>query len=330
MSLTNRNQWDTFLTSHPDVHLLQTSDWGEFKEKFGWSPYYILSKGSGAQILFKRLPFGYSIAYIPKGPIGHNWGEVLNETISLCQKKRAIILFVEPDAWEEDLKNGYLEHGFNPSQINIQPRRTLTLSLLGNESDWLAKMKQKTRYNIRLAQKSEITIEQSSDVNLFNKLMNVTGNRDNFGVHSSDYYQLVFNQFSRGERCCLLIASYQKTPLAGLMVFRQGYRAWYFYGASNNLERQRMPAYLLQWEAMRWSAAKGCTEYDLWGVPDETEDVLESKFTTRSDGLWGVYRFKRGFGGILKRTAGVFEKDLNPPMKKIFFTALKLRKGSIA
>lgn len=330
MSLANRNQWDTFLTSHPDVHLLQTSDWGELKAKFGWTPYYILSKESGAQILFKRLPFGYSIAYIPKGPVGHKWEEVLNETISLCHKKRTIILFVEPDVWEEDFDSGYLKNGFYPSQINIQPRSTLTLSLLGNESDWLAKMKQKTRYNIRLAQKSEIIVEQSSDINLFIQLMNVTGDRDNFDVHRSDYYQTVFNQFSSSERCCLLIAKYQHTPLAGLMVFRQGNRAWYFYGASNNLERQRMPAYLLQWEAMRWSAAKGCTEYDLWGVPDETEELLEAKFTSRSDGLWGIYRFKRGFGGVLKRTAGVFEKDLNPQLKKIINIALKLRKGSIA
>ena len=64
-----------------------------------------------------------------------------------------------------------------------------------------------------------------------------------------------------------------------------------------------MPTYLLQWEAMKWAKARGCKEYDLWGVPDEDEATLEANFETRHEGLWGVYRFKRGFGGELKRAA---------------------------
>ena len=93
--------------------------------------------------------------------------------------------------------------------------------------------------------------------------------------------------------CDLLVAEYDGRLLAGLMVFARGSRAWYFYGASNDEERNRMPAYLLQWEAMRWAKSRGCSEYDLWGVPDAEEDALEEGFSTRSDGLWGVYRFKR-------------------------------------
>ncbi|MBE0696469.1 MAG: peptidoglycan bridge formation glycyltransferase FemA/FemB family protein, partial [Anaerolineaceae bacterium] len=68
-----------------------------------------------------------------------------------------------------------------------------------------------------------------------------------------------------------------------------------------------MPAYLLQWQAMRWAKAHGCSEYDLWGVPDEDEETLEAGFEKRADGLWGVYRFKRGFGGTLVRTAGAWD-----------------------
>lgn len=69
-----------------------------------------------------------------------------------------------------------------------------------------------------------------------------------------------------------------------------------------------MPAYALQWEAMRWARGRGCTEYDLWGVPDRSEAELEAAFSERSDGLWGVYRFKRGFGGELKRTVGAADR----------------------
>jgi peptidoglycan pentaglycine glycine transferase (the first glycine) len=98
------------------------------------------------------------------------------------------------------------------------------------------------------------------------------------------------------------------------MVFSHGKRAWYLYGASNDEERNRMPAYLLQWEAMRWATQRGCTQYDLWGVPDAGEEDLEAQFERRSDGLWGVYRFKRGFGGVLRRAAPTYEKALNLPL----------------
>ena len=136
--------------------------------------------------------------------------------------------------------------------------------------------------------------------------------------------------FHKENACELLIAKYHETPLAALMLFMRGKRAWYFYGASSDEERNRMPAYLLQWEAMRLAAKRGCTEYDLWGIPDFDEETLESTFMARDDGLWGVYRFKRGFGGKLVRSTGVFQKILNPPLFHLYQTIYKLRKGSLA
>jgi lipid II:glycine glycyltransferase (peptidoglycan interpeptide bridge formation enzyme) len=96
------------------------------------------------------------------------------------------------------------------------------------------------------------------------------------------------------------------------MVFSSGNRAWYLYGGSSNVHRELMPSYLLQWEALLWAKRRGCIEYDLWGVPDENLVVLEDQCTQRSDGLWGVYRFKRGFGGELRRAAGPWERVYNP------------------
>jgi lipid II:glycine glycyltransferase (peptidoglycan interpeptide bridge formation enzyme) len=92
------------------------------------------------------------------------------------------------------------------------------------------------------------------------------------------------------------------------MVFARGNRSWYFYGASTEQERARMPTYLLQWQAIRWARGRGCREYDLWGVPDADLPQLEAQFSSRSDGLWGVYRFKRGFGGRLMRTPGGWDR----------------------
>ena len=173
-------------------------------------------------------------------------------------------------------------------------------------------MKPKCRYNIRLAEKKGVTVRAWDDIPAFHEMMTVTGGRDNFGVHSLEYYQRAYELFHPKGTCELLVAEYEGKPLASLMVFANGKRAWYVYGASNDQERNRMPTYLLQWEAIRWAKARGCEEYDLWGVPDENEEILEANFETRHDGLWGVYRFKRGFGGQLKRAAQALDRVYNP------------------
>jgi lipid II:glycine glycyltransferase (peptidoglycan interpeptide bridge formation enzyme) len=90
------------------------------------------------------------------------------------------------------------------------------------------------------------------------------------------------------------------------------------YGGSSEMERERMPNYLLQWEAMRWAKARGCEEYDLWGVPDESQEALEAHFAERSDGLWGVYRFKRGFGGDVRRAVQASDRVYRPLLYRLY------------
>jgi lipid II:glycine glycyltransferase (peptidoglycan interpeptide bridge formation enzyme) len=244
----------------------------------------------------------------------------LSEVDALCLKKKAILLKVEPDLWESSpqgkevtpLSQGAPPPGFCLSLQTIQPPRTLVVDLSGSEEQVLSRMKQKTRYNIRLALKKGVVVRPSSDLPTFHRLMQTTGERDRFGVHSLAYYQRAYELFHPRGECELLVAEYESEPLAALMVFAHGRRAWYFYGASSDEQRDRMPAYLLQWEAMRWARGLGCLEYDLWGVPDADADTLEAHFTERSDGLWGVYRFKRGFGGRLRRSPGAWDRIYNP------------------
>lgn len=262
---------------------------------------------------------GLSIGYIPKGPVGKNWDPLWPEVDKICKQNRAIFVKAEPDLFElpevdEKIDPGIptaarvVLQGFRQSTQAIQPRRTLVVDLTGSEDDVLDRMKQKTRYNIRLAQKKGIVAHTTADLEGFHRLMQMTGERDRFGVHSLDYYRKAYEIFHPRGECELLVAEYEGTPLAGLMAFTRGKRAWYFYGASSSDHRDRMPTYLLQWEAMRWARSRGCTSYDLWGVPDAGEDTLEAGFTERSGGLWGVYRFKRGFGGTLLRSMGAWDR----------------------
>jgi peptidoglycan pentaglycine glycine transferase (the first glycine) len=313
MSILSSTEWDQFLEHKPEAHLLQTSMWGDLKSNFDWQAVRLANETAGAQILFRKLPLGLSLAYIPKGPVGTNWAGLWPEIHTICKQKHAIYLHVEPDINEPFDDRLLVDlQGFIPVDDTIQPRQTILIDLSGSPDDWLSRMKQKTRYNTRLAEKKEIQVSETQDFITFEQLMRVTGTRDGFGVHTLEYYRQAYSIFSRRGQVALLQATYQNQPLVMLMVFAQGKGAYYLYGASVDEERQRMPAYLLQFEAMRWAASKGCEYYDLWGIPDATEEELEAQFEVRSDGLWGVYRFKRGFGGRILRSCPGFDHIYQP------------------
>lgn len=330
-SKLDSHAWENWLARFPQAHILQTAAWGELKSRFGWKAHYLAGDNSGAMVLFRQLPLGFKIGYIPKGPVGQDWRSLWPALDALCRKERAVFLRIEPDRWqdEEDRSIQELKQYGHHAVAPIQPRRTIVVPLEGSEDQWLNRMKQKTRYNIRLAERKAVQVHESADIESFAQLMQVTGNRDGFGVHTPEYYRLAHSLFSPGDSMALLIASYEEKPLAGVMVFRRGRRSWFLFGGSSNEERNRMPAYLVQWEAMRWSARQGCAEYDLWGAPDVEEEALEAQFQSRNDGLWGVYRFKRGFGGQLRRSAGAWDRVYFPGLYRVYQWILKKRKSTI-
>ncbi len=317
MTQVNAHEWDSFLQCQKDVSILQSSAWGVLKSSFGWEAIRCVVDNTGAQLLFRKVFPGVCFAYIPRGPVGTANPAFFQEVDEICRQKGAFFLRVEPDAWEGNTEIT-LDQGFQVASRAIQPRRTIAIDLHGTEDEWLARMKQKTRYNIRLAQKKGVEVITSSNVATFSNLMALTSERDQFGAHSQAYYQKAFDLFNPTGNCQLFIALYEEKPLAAIMVFAYSGRAYYLYGASGNDQRNLMPNYALQWEAMRWSSQQGCTQYDMWGIPDEDEEVLEGQFETRKDGLWPVYRFKRGFGGKVVRNASPQDKVYNSFLYRVF------------
>ena len=326
---SQEGQKTNLLQAYPDAHLLQSPEWAEFKRHFGWQAQVFSSQSAYAQVLFRRLPLGHSIAYLPKGPLGNDWSSLWEQIDQECKKRKAVFLQVEPDLYLPLLPEvkAHFSQGFIREEHTLQPRRTISVTLQAAEEELLAAMKQKTRYNIRLASKKGVIVRPTADVKGFYEMMLTTGNRDGFAVHNLDYYQKAFNIFAPSGKCVLLGAFFEETPLAYLMLFLSGSRSWYFYGASDNTQRNLMPTYLLQWEAMLWAKAHGASEYDLWGIPDAEENELEASFSDRSDGLWGVYRFKRGFGGQIVRSSPAFIKVYKPLLYKLY---LKYRAGRMA
>lgn len=327
MERLSEDGWKNYLQDHPEAHILQTPEWGRLKEEYGWRVEWIQAGGVGAQVLFQQLPLGFSVGYIPRGPVlssaqdlnGPSWDAWVRALDELAEEYRPVFIKVETDLWEEQVSETQdPPAGFRPSVQSIQPSRTLVISLAEDEDQILSRMKSKTRYNIRLAGRKEVVVEQTDQIKLFYEMLEKTSRRADFGIHSRDYYTRAFELLRGQNACALFVACYQDIPLASIMVFKRGSRSWYFYGASTPRHRDRMPTYRIQWEAMRWAKSQGCLTYDLWGVPDEDFEVLEDHFLDRSEGLWGVYRFKRGFGGDLKRTAGPWDRVYRPVLYRLY------------
>ncbi len=321
--MTSLSDWEEFIQSdHPDAHLLQTAAWARLKSAFGWQAETVRAGDAGAMVLFRPLPLGFTIAYLPRGPVPSTSAaldSLLPQLDALCRSRRAAFLKVEPDIADDPAASGSLRgSGFRPSPNTVQPPRTIRVDIRGTEDEILARMKPKTRYNIRLAAKHGVAVSASGDLPVFERLMNTTGTRDAFSVHAGSYYRKAYEEFFPHKNVELLLAGFEGEPLAGLMAFAQGNRAWYLYGASSDQRRDVMAPYLLQWEAIRWARARGCTEYDLWGIPDAGEETLEKEFSTRQDGLWGVYRFKRGFGGKIWRSIGAWDRVYNHPLYLLY------------
>jgi peptidoglycan pentaglycine glycine transferase (the first glycine) len=319
-------QWDELVVAKGG-HLLQSWSWGEFKRRFGWRPARLVAwdqtgkvaKGV-AQVLIRDLPVG-KMAYVPKGPVADSTDEPAWKRLSTIlrrfgREQSVTFLQIEPDVeGEHPLTQLLLDEGFRTAQRGVQPVSTMVVDLTGDREEILMRMKSKTRYNIRLAERKGVTVGEGGedDVPAFYHLMEMTKERDDFGIHAQEYYRDAWRTFAPQGRAKLLLAYYGDELLAGLMVFALGSRAWYLYGASSNKHRNRMPNHLLQWRAMLWAKERGCTSYDLWGIPEEAgtgaedmEEVLER------GGLWGVYRFKRGFGGRVVRYSSSYDYVLSP------------------
>jgi peptidoglycan pentaglycine glycine transferase (the first glycine) len=325
--------WDSTLLALPNPHILQSWAWGEFKSRHGWRATRLLFIEGGetvaaASVLQRRLPrLPLSILYVPKGP-ALDWTRVglteriVHELARLARRQRALFVKVDPDVYySEDtpdfsprpvqaMETARLmeSQGWRTSAEQIQFRNTLLLDLERSENELLAAMKQKTRYNVRLAARRGVNVrsigagdslaERDAALVLFYQLYAETGRRDDFAIRPPDYYRDAWGTFVDGGFAQLFLAEFEGDALAGLMIFIFGSTAWYMYGASSNRERQRMPNYLLQWEAIRWARDQGCTLYDLWGAPENLDE---------SDPMWGVVRFKLGLGGQLARGLGAWD-----------------------
>ena len=324
--IEQRDEWDAFVMAHPQGHLLQSWSWGELKAGSGWSPVRLAlwepetqQIRAAAQVLRRTAPhvplWAGHLAYIPKGPL-LDWSQpslcttFLTQLDRLLRRQGGIAVRIEPAQESESPVSSAMQQQISAwgacSIPPVQPLRTILLDLSPSEETLLAQMKEKWRYNLRLAGRKGVTVRVAStedDVRAWYRLLQVTGKRDQFGVHTLDYYLQVWRLFALHNQARLLLAEYEGQMLAGIFVSLFAKQAIYLYGASSNEQRQLMPNYLLQWEAIRWAKREGAHSYDFWGIP-ATDDINEA--------MAGVYRFKSGWGGRVTSFAGAYEKVYHP------------------
>jgi lipid II:glycine glycyltransferase (peptidoglycan interpeptide bridge formation enzyme) len=344
--------WDAAIARLPSPHLLQTWDWAQVKAAYGWSPMPVLWTRAldcsldypAAAMVLKRqvLRRGFAarlcILYVPKGPL-LDWGDeplrtrVLDDLQALAKRERAIFLKFDPDivvgrgapgapdAREERgglaIRSELRTRGWVFANDQIQFRNTVLLDLTESEEVMLRRMKQKTRYNIRLAEKKGVTVRigTSADVPALYKMYAETSARDGFVIRAESYYRTVWETFMKhtanGEEPSAepLIAEVQGEAVAAILVFYFAGRAYYLYGMSRQAHREKMPNHLLQWEAIKRARSRGCRYYDLWGAPDEFVE---------KDPLWGVFQFKEGLGGEIVRTLGAWDYPSRPIWYKTY------------
>ena len=306
------------------------------------------------QVIRNGFAARLSILYAPKGPL-LDWtnqalrGRVLNDLESFARKHGAIFLKIDPDvvlgrgvphSAEEVIDGGgqavtseLKRRGWDYSSDQIQFRNTVLIDLGLSEEELLGHMKQKTRYNIRLAEKKGVTLRVGTlhDLGLLYRMYAETAIRDGFVIRDEDYYKTVWGKFMENAQSPVsglqssnspitpyqlstpfaepLIAEVNHEPIAAIFVFYFAGRAYYVYGMSRPLHREKMPAYLLQWEAIKRAKARGCRIYDLWGAPEVFDE---------SDSMWGVYRFKEGLGGEVVRTLGAWDFTPSPLWYKMY------------
>lgn len=327
-----RVAWDRFVQQHPRGHFLQLSAWGDQKAAYGWLVDRVyLWEGdqivAGAQLLFRRLPMSLgTMAYLPYGGYVSDetqWDALLAAVHACAKSHRAAFL-----KWEAgfDFQHNLATWGFRQSPQRIQPPNTIMIDISSDDETMQAQMNTSTRRNIRKAYKNDIHYEQASsdDLARFTRLMTTTGERNDFGVHEAAYYERMYRLFVP-HHAVLILAEHEGDTLAANFVMAVGDTAVYLEGASANEKRKLMAAYGVQWEAIQWAKQRGCHWYDMWGIPDEDESTLEAQFQERSDGLWGVYRFKRGWGGTVRRTVGAWDYVYNPLIYRVYTQMIRLR-----
>ena len=315
-----QKKWNRLVT-----HPLQSFEWGEFREKTGIKVVrFIVKNGErakGFQLTIHHIPnTPWSIGYLPKSHLPQK--EVIEELKRIGRENNCVFVQIEPNV--EQITN----FGLRPSLRPLFTKYNFLIDLTKSEEELLAQMNPKTRYNIRVAERHGVLVEERQDDEAFEeylKLYFATTKKQNYYGHTPKYHRLLWETLqSDDEKVAndklsvrLLIAYYQKHPLAAWMLLKLNDTLYYPYGGSSEEHKNVMASNLIAWEAMKLGKKLGCKTLDMWGA-------LGPNASPRNP-WYGFHRFKQGYGGRLVEYVGSFDLVLNPALYWSFQLIDKLR-----
>ncbi len=334
------DEWDEFdhmVDSSQWGAVLQTSAWGKLKHHTGWEPQIFVVTDddqilAGAMVLLREMPgIAAPIMYSPRGPVADPEAasplKSLTDGVREFGEERGAVLWKVDPAWEvseagETGGHGALSAlGFRRQPTGddfggVQPRFVMRMPVAGrSRDDILMDMHSKTRYNIRLAKRRGVEVIEGTtleDVDTFYRLLEITSERNDFGVRGQPYFENLYQEVISSGWGKLFLARYEDEMIAGTIGLRTSRCVWYLYGASANRHRNVMPNYALQWSMILWAKEEGCEVYDLRGVSGDLDP---------DNPLYGLYRFKKGFGAELVELVGEFDLVLRPVLYRLYRSA---------
>ena len=292
------------------THVMQSWEWGDFREALGTKVlrFGIFKNGKlvkAFQLTLHKIPFtSQYLGYMPKGPLPDK--ELAGALEKIGTDYNCAFIKLEPDVLASTpLYSVY--HKFLPSPKPMFSKYNFLLDLTPSEEELMKKMNQKTRYNVRLAEKKGVTVENRTDdkaLEMYLKLYFETTERQGFHGHNRAYHKTVFKTLKEAGMVNLLIAFYRKKPLTAWMLFNFKDKLYYAYGGSSTEYKEVMSNNLVAWEAIKLGKSLNLKEFDMWGA-------AHSPNPTPQDPYYGFHRFKQGYGGELVEYIGTYDLVFN-------------------
>jgi lipid II:glycine glycyltransferase (peptidoglycan interpeptide bridge formation enzyme) len=326
ISEKEKNEFNN-LATHP----LQSFAWGQFREKTGVT---VIRKGlfdgkkllQALQLTIHKIPHtSFTIGYLPKGRMPTK--EALEELKKIGKEYNCVFIQLEPNVKNSSLaKMDVKQLGLVASAHPLFTKYTFQLDLTKSEEELLKQMHPKTRYNIKVAEKHKVSVQEEISDNAFAeywKLTQETTQRQGFYAHTPSYHKKMWETLgtktlSQNELTAhLLIARFNGQPLTAWILFVFKDTLYYPYGASSNEHRETMASNLQMWEAIKFGKKHQLKMFDMWGSLGETPNTKDPWF--------GFHRFKQGYGPTLVEFVGSFDLVINPAFYQIYKIIDKLR-----
>lgn len=305
------------------THVIQSWQWGEFRKSLGipvlrYGIYQSGKLSKAFQITLHKIPFtNQYVGYLPKGPKPDK--ELAEALKKIGKEQKCAFIKLEPEVEEVTGNRLQVTDGFIKSPKPLFTRYNFILDLTKSEEELLKNMHPKTRYNIRIAQKHGVKVEERSDNEAFEiylKLYFETTKRQSYHGHNEYYHRQVWQTLKDALMARLMIATFKDQPLTAWMLLNFKDTLYYPYGGSSKAYPEVMANNLVAWQAIKLGKKLGLKKFDMWGALGPAAD---------SKNPWyGFHKFKRGYGGQLIEYIGTYDLVFNWPVYFMFTVIDKL------